>query len=232
MKRNKLQFFILLIFIFVMQRSAVLNIEDEVYAFPFAAGFQVSEDQITDIGKFLTIVIPVFLLLFLFGGMFENIKSGYGKILIIREMRRTNLCVKQILNLYLGIAGCVLIQIVVFLNTWNGETNTVIKMLVLYYLTIAAVLMLQGVLELYMDSLYANITVLIYFTASILLGDRFMGQNSGIIFHSVIFPNLAFGYRNGCIGKGDCSAAFLTMTMINLLLFWISVKRFKTCDIL
>lgn len=231
MKKNRLQIFVFLIFIFAMQKSAILNSEDAAYAFPFAAGFKVPEDKITDIGEFLIIAIPIFLLMFLFGGRFDNIRSGYGKLLIIRDVRRTKLCFKQVLNLYFGFAGCVLIQTLIFLNTRNGETGTVVKMLVLYYLTITAVLMLQGVLELYIDSVYANIAVLIYFTVSILSGDRFMGQNSGMILHSVLFPNLAFGYRNGCIGSGECSIAFLTILVVNILLVGISVKRFRSCDI-
>lgn len=232
MKRNKLQIFIFLVFIFAMQKLAVLNGGEAEYAFPFAAGFKVAEDKVMNAGEFLIIAIPVFLLLFLFGGMFENIRSGYGKILIIREMKRTELCIKKNLKLYVGFAGCLMIQIAIFWNIGSGEPAIILNMLVLYYFAIVAVLMLQGVLELYMNSLYANITVLIYFTVSILLGDRLLGENSGIILRAVIFPNMAFGYRNGCIGNGECGTAFVELLVINLLLIGISVKRFRSCDIL
>ena len=78
-----------------------------------------------EITKFLPLLLPVCFILFFTSGSIENLKQGYGKMLIVRNYSKTVLILKRCLNNFIALICIVLFQIL-FCST-NQRTPHIIQ---------------------------------------------------------------------------------------------------------
>lgn len=68
-----------------------------------------------EITKFLLLLLPLCFILFFTSGSIENLKQGYGKMLIVRNYSKTVLILKRCLNNFIALICIVLFQFIIFL---------------------------------------------------------------------------------------------------------------------
>lgn len=68
-----------------------------------------------EITKFMLLLLPVCFILFFTSGSIENLKQGYGKMLIVRNYSKTVLILKRCLNNFIALICIVLFQFIIFL---------------------------------------------------------------------------------------------------------------------
>ena len=92
-----------------------------------------------EITKFLPLLLPVCFILFFTSGSIENLKQGYGKMLIVRNYSKTVLILKRCLNNFIALICIVLFQFIIFFVARESMTpveSGTLKSLIMYFLTI------------------------------------------------------------------------------------------------
>ena len=219
---------------FCMRESGIFQYEQ-----PFFTGLEAADS----IGGNLTVILysltSLPFLLVVFSGNVSQMLRGRGSLLLIRSYGRWKLWLAMVGRLAIGLGlliGCMLILFSLGRDaSWaligSGER---IAGAVLYYITVLDILLIQYVLELYIEtgSAYGFMTV---FTAAALLLSGIAGKDPFWL-NAVLFPNLGFAQKNGALEKAEpmvhMELSALLLVMIFLAAFCIGLKRIARIDIM
>lgn len=129
-----------------------------------------------EITKFMLLLLPVCFILFFTSGSIENLKQGYGKMLIVRNYSKTVLILKRCLNNFIALICIVLFQFIIFFVARESMTpveSGTLKSLIMYFLTIFSLIVIQSLLEISIPGTcceYRNFHLLLY---CVLFGSEF-----------------------------------------------------------
>ncbi|MBQ7096158.1 MAG: DUF2705 family protein [Clostridia bacterium] len=202
------------------------------YEYGFSIGYS-AEYTRPDAGtELICVLLPLLFIIFLISGSISKLTDGYGKLWIIRNYSKSKLFLKNTYKNILIAAGATGLQVIVyyffndlFLPIEQGVGRSVL----LYFLILHGIILLQSVLELYMQPHIANIGIFIfsfasYFTAHI------MTQHP--IVKIILFPCLLFGMENGAIDNKEIYSLYLTAAvLLNITLLIIGLIKFRKTDI-
>lgn len=171
---------------------------------PFATELLCAETAADNITMILYVVIPLPFMLWVFSGRMEDIVNGYGRLYMIRNCSR-----RKILFREAGKMGAEVILLQSFAwavyqsfspEEWlRLDALTQMRVMTMYTLTAAAVVLLQFLLELLMGQTAAQIAVLVYCTVSLFVYDLARSAVAQGILRVLFFPNLGFAMRNGAL---------------------------------
>jgi hypothetical protein len=239
MKNDKYLGIAILASTIVLQRIALQFFRESSYIFPFCSGLQVQANTVRFFAELSYMILPLPFILFLFWDKASDLTQGYGKLILIRNYKRSKLCLRGLLNSAIWLFGIALFQMLVFIipdKNWKIlEINTSLLMLFLYYLTMLAVVSLQYCLEFYFGSQPAFGAVCIYFIVSIFVGNILFKMDKFGIVEGLFFPNMAFAPRNGLVSDAlvsmDPARAIGILFMIIIATTALSVYKFSRKDI-
>lgn len=193
----------LLIASIIVQRILFQFSEKDYSMLPFASDMQISFGFLSKIIDTAYGYLPWAFFLFFFWGCGRDLVDGYGKIVAIRSHQMIGFCMKRQIRIAIVILGIVAIQAVVFSLYTEGWTilraSTWIKVLMMYYLGTLNLVFLQFLLELKMETEYANLTVNIFAVVALVAGNRIIPFDRSGALTILLFPNLAFSSRNGIL---------------------------------
>jgi hypothetical protein len=174
------------------------------YDLPFATDSRVTESMSFNSITLLYAYLPIPFYLFLFWGEAKELTSGYGKLLVIRNGRRSILCVRTVGRISLTLFAVVLIHTAVFSivrMNWTPISLAVqMKAVLSFYLIMLSVILLQFVLELVIDK-QSNLVINIIMSGSLLVGNMVLFNHPASSVAWILFPNLAFSSRNGLLNE-------------------------------
>lgn len=224
----------LLALIIIMQKAVLSSFGDESGRYIFASGLKLSNDNSVDATKTLFLLFPIFLLIFIMGGKIQDVEKGYWKLLIIRNVSKKRLYLRLCYKKCIQVLMFVVMEILWY--TWNpiGFSRRLkidVIMFVCYYMTLMAMVMIQSFLELYWQSTHVMICLLVYMTLAVFIGEYFQIKTSHFFAMLFTFPNLLFGYRNGCLGGGNIILSIGILLLLNLGCIIISVRKYQKVDI-
>lgn len=203
--KNKKIMSICLIIVFVMQKLYVKNViysNDKLY---FATAFIKEGAHPVGIYHMIAVTVPLFFIYIAFMGSYADICCGYGKLLIIRNIQRKYLLVREIAKIYLRTAWYVTLQIMVFGFTCDGMIHLRIEsfmILAAYWMLVSGFVLFQSYMEFYMN-------------------------NEKALLLSGLFTVLAVAF-SGIIKN---QSNFIVILMINILLWVLSAKHLEKMDI-
>lgn len=185
-----------------------------------------------EITKFLPLLLPVCFILFFTSGSIENLKQGYGKMLIVRNYSKTVLILKRCLNNFIALICIVLFQFIIFFVARESMTpveSGTLKSLIMYFLTIFSLIVIQSLLEISIPVHIVNIGIFIYCFIAYYLVQNFVDAP---IWKMLLFPSLMFGMQNGAVsGESIYYGYLLFIVALNALCIFILNLRFKKTDI-
>ena len=180
----------------------------------------------------LPLLLPVFFILFFTSESVENLTHGYGKILIVRNYSKTILILKNCLKNCIKLICIIAFQLLIFLfinkNMLPVESG-MLKSLLMYFLTLNALILIQGFLEIYIPAHIVNIIIFIYCFISYFLVNVI---SNTFVANIILFPSLMFGMQNGAATAENTYYLYLSAVIaINLLFLILFIKKFKKVDI-
>lgn len=186
-----------------VQRLLFETVVFDLYELPFASCLMIFESQKANIILMLYTILPIPFILFIFSGMTKELTEGCGKLWIIRNYQKEKLYLKIIGSCAVELFVVVICQVFVFsINQRNWKSilvNEIGQIMVIYYLGILEIVLLQSVLELFIDVSYANLITNIFLVGSLWLGNIFLPIEKMKWIGLLLFPNMLFGGRNGII---------------------------------
>ena len=185
-----------------------------------------------EITKFLPLLLSVCFILFFTSGSIENLKQGYGKMLIVRNYSKTVLILKRCLNNFIALICIVLFQFIIFFVARESMTpveSGTLKSLIMYFLTIFSLIVIQSLLEISIPAHIVNIGIFTYCFIAYYLVQNFVDAP---IWKMILFPSLMFGMQNGAVsGESIYYGYLLFIVVLNALCIFILNLRFKKTDI-
>lgn len=229
----------MLAFVILFQYMCMRNSPIFEYELPFLSGLTSADSMSGNMLLTLYSIIPLPFLFMLFSGDMRDLTEGYGKLKIIRSYSKRNLVlcllgktavVVTIITLFMG-SVFTLFQA----NEWkNLEISLQGRGLAMYSLTICAMILVQFILELYLEVQYANLSVIIGMTVCIFISNV-LGTKSYVV-NLVLFPSLAFAQKNGVIQGDEVGVSFtgsvIWIILINIFLGVFILKKFTKKDIM
>ncbi|MCI5512136.1 MAG: DUF2705 family protein [Oliverpabstia sp.] len=211
MKNNRINL-LLIAFAVIMQRVLFQTLDFESYEFPFASSLMIFQSQTGNLLIILYTFLPIPFILFEFSGMVHELMEGYGKLWIIRAYRKDRLYMKTMISCALKLLMIVLYQILIF-SIGNGRWQPVsgsqiLWVMAAYYIGLLAMVLLQLVLEFFVDASYANLISNLFFVVSLFLGNLLLPAEKTEWLGTVLFPNMMFGTRNGMIYQNAISVEY------------------------
>lgn len=180
------------------------------------------------------VLIPVLFIMFYMGGSFLDLTQGYGKLLIIRNYSKSLLILKNMLKIAATAVVFTAYQMLVWLiiNRNGISVNGTAKAVVMYCITLLAVILLECLLELYIEPQIVNIFLFVYSFVSYfivqVLPEEILPKAAKIL----LFPSLMFGMQNGAADGGSEYYMYLAaVVIIILILALLSIRKFKKTDI-
>lgn len=238
MRNSKILTAILILSVF-LQLMSMKNAPIFDYELPFLSGLVSADSMSGNMLLTLYSVIPFPFVLMYFSGGMKNLTERYGKLLIIRSCGKKRLIRKLMIKTAAAISVVNLFMLGSFTyfkeEQWTHfDVMRQGKALLMYGLTMLAIVLMQYILELYFEVQHSNIGVIIGMTAMIFIsgavGDKCWYANL------ILFPNLAFAQKNGVIARElegasfelcCCWIVFLCMGMYCFIL-----KKFEKKDIM
>lgn len=204
-------------------------------------GVQIFEN-ISATGQLLTIwFLPVYFIFNVFSGKVSDALTGYGTLLIVRDYKKSKLVLKAFIKIMLELALILILQIVVFyIGTFNFGKSSIYNIflrLILYFLTFLTLILIQVLLENYVDSKISTIIVSIYIILSVMASNfNYMLHCTNKFLHYLFIPNYAMAYRNGLI----CSkynivhydVCLITLLLLIPALLYIEFRLIQKKDII
>lgn len=232
MKNNKI-LFILLILSIVGQLLIIGFSEREYYIFPFATGLKRTLTYDISMLNILYIYFPIIFILFYFNGKCHDLLHGYGKLLIVRNYSKTRLLLKEYSKIMISLVIIISSQIIIFCFgefKWEIlDINIIIKVLVMYLLTLFTILLLAYYLEIFMEPQYVVSILNIYNIISIYINYK---VKKNIIVNILFFPGLLNGESNGAINNiNQYIVSIITITIISLLIIILTIIKNKKVDV-
>ncbi len=232
MLKNKLVVLATLILSCIFQLVS-LNQDSSKY---FQNGFMIGLDNEFVYGNVVfalfPLLLPICFILFFTSGSLENLIQGYGKILIVRSYSKTVLILKRCLSNAITLICIILFQIIIFLSINKNllpVENGVLKSLLMYFLTLNALVMLQNLFEIYFPAHFVNIIIFIYCYISYYFTQIIFKTPAAKI---ILFPCLMFGMQNGAVNSDNTYYLYLSaIIVINLLILSVLIRMFKKTDI-
>lgn len=230
MKRNKLILFVLFLVSMLIQIMYFKN-RQQLYEFGFAAG--ISDKRSGDYSTSLMyLLVPILFIIFLVSGVIHNRTHGYGKLQIIRHYSKTKLFLKGLLKLGVAVAAITALQALLYIpvnSTMLPLEGNVVKIFIMYFLTLNLVVALQEVLELYIAPHIANIILIIFSYISCFIVQIFSAAPSIRI---LLFPSLLFGTLNSSTVFENTYYFYLaSIIMMNVIVVVTGISKFKKTDI-
>lgn len=231
MKKSKViltAFFVISLFIQIMY----FNNSDVFYQYGFAIGIDSSVKQL-DIGiNLIYVLLPIIFIIFLLSGSVERIKSGYGKLLIIRNYSKTKLYLKNFIKNNIIILIIVIFQTALYSSVqiiFKSSDGNVFKSIVMYCIVLSLIITIQSILELVVMPHIANIIIFIYCYVSYFVA-QVTPDNTFV--KILMFPCLLFGMQNGAIQGNDIYYVFLIVSIfLNTIITLLAILKFKKTDI-
>lgn len=238
MRSSRVNLILAICSIFV-QRLLFETVAFDLYELPFASCLMIFESQKANVILMLYTILPIPFLLFMFSGLVQELIEGCGKLWIIRNYQKEKLYLKVIGNCAIKLLAFVICQIFVFSiakRNWQSiSVNQIGKIMVIYYLGILEIVLLQFVLELFIDVSYANLITNIFFVGSLVLGNIFLPIEKMKWIGLVLFPNLLFGGRNGIIHQEiihiEYNYLLCCLAFLIVLTGGVFILKFKKKDI-
>ena len=231
MKKSKVvlsAFFIISLFIQIMY----FNNSDVFYQYGFAIGIDSSVKQLDIAINLIYVLLPITFIIFLLSGSVERLKSGYGKLLIIRNYSKTKLYLKNFIKNNIIILIIVFFQTVLYSSVhtmFKSSNGNIFKSIVIYYVVLSLIITIQCILELITMPHIANIIIFIYCYVSCFVAQI---TPNNIFVKILMFPCLLFGMQNGAIQGNDLYFVFLSVSIfLNTIITLLAILKFKKTDI-
>lgn len=208
------------------------------YELPFFSGLLPADAMSANMLLTLYSIIPIPFLLMFFSSDMENITEGYGKLILIRCYGKQKLMLCLMIKTLLHVAVISLVMAAAFTfakaDQWGSlSLEKSVQGLTMYTLTMMAIILLQYLLELYVETQYANVIVIIGSVITLLISGAVGIEYKFINF--LLFPNLAFAQRNGILAEventNDCIIAFGWILFVNIILGILCLEKIKKKDI-
>jgi len=219
---------------FCMRESGIFQYEQ-----PFFTGLAAADSIGGNLTMILYSLTSLPFLLLVFSGNVSQMLRGRGSLLLIRSYGRWKLWLSMVGRLAIGfglLIGCMLVLFSLGRDpAWAligpGERAAGIA---LYYVAVLDILLIQYVLELYVQTGSAYIFMTVFAAAALLLSGV-TGRDSFWL-NAVLFPNLGFAQKNGVLENGGAvvhvELSVLLLVMIFLAAFCIGLKRIARIDIM
>lgn len=232
MQKNKLAVLFALILSCVFQLISFYQDQSTFYQNGFMIGLNKELVNNNFLASMLPLLLPIIFILFFTGGGTENLIHGYGKILIIRNCSKTALILKNSLSNCVKLICIILFQLLLFIpinKSLLPVEQGMLKSLPMYFLTLSALVLLQGFLEFYIPSHIVNIIIFAYCFVSYFLAQVVF---SAPVAKIILFPCLMFGEQNSSCDAENIYFLYLAaVIVINLLLLKLIIRKFKKADI-
>lgn len=176
--------------------------------------------------------IPIPFILFVFWGDVHEIVVGYGKLFVIRNYSKSILMMKTIgktsLKLLIIIGTMYLISVMFMAKPSVLNWRMQLVILLMYYGIILSVILLEYILELFVESQYANLAINVFVVISLILGSY---TDCSSTFARVLFPNLAFANRNGIFCDNSIVPVMIFTVIIIIIFIIISCGVYRKRDV-
>lgn len=208
------------------------------YELPFFSGLLAADSMSGNLLLTLYSIIPMPFLLMFFAGDMDDVTRGYGKLLLIRSYGKGRLMAHLTGRLLLYVTAVSLVMTAAFtlirIDRWKSlSLEQTVRGLIMYTLTMTAMVLLQYLLELYVEAQYANISVIIGSVITLLISGTLGAEYEKI--NLLLFPNLAFAQKNGIITEGGTwnfhMIALGWILFVNIILGALCLKILKKKDI-
>ena len=170
MKSNKVNIALIACSI-IIQRLLFQSSGMELYQFPFASSLMIFESQKGNLLLTLYAFIPIPFILFECSGCVRMLTEGYGKMWMIRAYKKEKLFIQTMFRCVWRIFIIAIYQIIIFSiadEQWKTISNgQILSLLFIYYLGLITIVILQCLLELFVEVSYANLLCNIFFVASL-----------------------------------------------------------------
>lgn len=238
MKKTKLVSLVTLIAAIILQIFTFCRDTHNSYEFGFAIGISAEYKTGNIIFTLINYMIPLIFILFFTSGSMQNLIQGYGKVLLVRNYSRTKLIVKQLFKNLLTLLIIVLFQcaaILYFNQFLKSVKSGILKSLIMYFVIMSAIIMLQCLLEFYLQSQIVNAVLFIFSFVSYcivqVMGNIAVLGNVAVL-KIILFPSLMFGMQNGALSGENIYYLFLCIGIIlNTVLAVLCIRKFKKTDI-
>ena len=236
MKKRRIQYLILVVtgvlqFLFYQQRPL------ESYEYTFLMGSVMTYDNV-DLLQMAAFPVPIIFLLFAISGKYQEETRGYGFLLLVRNYSKTRYLLESD-----GKMGILMIFQVIFLyalyscnvvGLWEYEMvhvafSAVLRAIPMYGLVCLVLILLQLILEMYVDPLFVTGILTLYVVSSVLFYP-FMKQAWLL---KLFVPALSVGAGNGAVSGGSKYAEnILYCVCAVVVLLTIQIKIFKKRSII
>lgn len=238
MKKTKLVSLVTLIAVIILQIFTFCRDTHNSYEFGFAIGISAEYRTGNVALTLINYMIPLIFILFFTSGSMQDLIQGYGKVLLVRNYSRTKLVVKQLFKNLLTLLIVVLFQcgaILYFNQFLKSVKNGILESLIMYFVILSAIIILQCLLEFYLQSQIVNAVLFAYSFVSYcvvqVVGNIPVFGNIPVL-KIILFPSLMFGMQNGAVSGENIYYLYLCIGVIlNAVLAVLCIRKFKKTDI-
>lgn len=240
MIKNK-RLFVLVLLSIIVQMIFLKFSSLEISRFPFLDGVPLTSSRMLTYQYLLYWYFPVIVMSFYFSGNLREAIRFKGIPYITRRYSKCMFMIKQFLSMFFSVVFFTSFQFLIFklfkVNTYDLSINTYTYMMVIYVGSLVVMISIQMYMELLFKSEIAQLIVSIYILVPILLSAEF--QKTTILSNYFFLSNYAMGLRNGLNDLDllsntlvNSSYGMIGIVLLEVLLVWISIQRFKKLDIM
>ena len=239
-------FLFIIILAMLMQSFLSFNMLADRYdgKFPTALIFLLGIEPKTEYTPFILWYFVFVSISFYFTGDIAESLSGYGKYMLIRQYNKVKWIIRRFLTIAIKLFGFSILQSILSFFTVSiwlqkqvefSHFNMLLKALSIYYLTLLSLLLLQMLLELYIEPQIALVSVNIYVVFSIALAGILFVYNKGQLLLYCLLPNYAMGLRTSIAPENSMfisyPVAVTVLFIILAIIVVISAKKIQVKDL-
>ncbi len=241
MYNNKLFLFVLLAIAIQCWFTLHFNIIQSF--FPFLDGVPVVSAFILENRYLLNWYLPIFSMSLYFSGILSRGIRGYNELLLTRGYSKSKWVLNQFFSvmfiLFLFVVFQLLINSFRFLQGYTFSVDAMVKLTILYYLTLLVIFSIQILLDLYVTPQFTHLMVNIYIVSSIIATNQTGISRTGSFLIYLSIPNYGMGFRNGLTTFNeentnfiDYRTALIILVIVQIFLIVMTLKKMKKSDFL
>lgn len=239
--KNRITVFGLTIVVIIIQFFWIKSDDSFDSMLPFLSELESADTVAGNMFLLMYSYLPFTFFLLCFSGSMRELIMGYGLLLTVRGQSRSRLLGTLMLNSFITFSCITAVMGVIYTigsaEWWMSIAwQKQLQALLLYNITVITMIQLQYLLELYMESHYANGAVILFGLISLFAtGIISAVENSKMVMLNLfLFPNLAFAKKNGVLGLGEItfSVSLLTLLIIYFVLTLLILQSFRRKDII
>lgn len=205
----------------VLQNMIVITGNNQDYQYTFAIGLAVQKYHIKTFLPLCNLILPSLLFSFVFCEKAKDMMQGYAKLLIIRNVSKSYLLLKSMIQSALWILALTVFIVIVYFVSNDGlkeiSGEILFKSILLYFLTNICIMLLEYLAVQISGLQFGNW----FSTVFIFAGCCVHYMTDKCILIALFFPGFMFGFLNGAFEEGNLYYKNVGIILVEILLFLI-----------